>query len=342
MRPRPVVVVLLAAALVAGVSSPAAAASPSGADVSWPQCGSVLPADAAFGIVGVNAGTATTTNPCVADQLAWASARSARPDVYVNTANPAPAAASWWPAGDLTRRGRAVRSPYGQCVGAATRACSWVYGASLAWDDVETRGVAVGATGRWWLDVEVQNSWSTSTTRNRAVLEGMTTTLRSAGARVGLYALDHEFRDLIGPVPSSSVLAALPSWVAGASGQAAAARRCSGAPHAAGRTLLVQWVEAGVDRDLRCLEPTAAPEPRITGNRTVGRTVTVAAGRWRPGSVHLAYRWNRDGKAVAGATHRTYRLRHVDAGHRITATVTGTTPGYSRTARTSAGFRPHR
>ena len=40
-----------------------------GYDVSWPQCGKSLPSDHAFGIVGVNGGTAANTNPCLSDQL---------------------------------------------------------------------------------------------------------------------------------------------------------------------------------------------------------------------------------------------------------------------------------
>jgi hypothetical protein len=52
----------------------AAQAAPSlvGADVSYPQCGTPMPTGQAFAVVGVNGGRPTTTNPCLADQLAWA------------------------------------------------------------------------------------------------------------------------------------------------------------------------------------------------------------------------------------------------------------------------------
>ena len=45
---------------------------PVGYDVSWPQCAQTLPTVLAFAVVGVNGGLATTTNPCLSSQLAWA------------------------------------------------------------------------------------------------------------------------------------------------------------------------------------------------------------------------------------------------------------------------------
>jgi hypothetical protein len=45
---------------------------PIGVDVSYPQCGGPVPTGQAFAIVGVNGGRPTTTNPCLAAQLAWA------------------------------------------------------------------------------------------------------------------------------------------------------------------------------------------------------------------------------------------------------------------------------
>ncbi len=65
-----------------------------GNDISWPQCGRTLPKGQAFGIVGVNGGKATTTNPCLADQLKWAAGSTGlnpnqpSTQLYVNTANP--------------------------------------------------------------------------------------------------------------------------------------------------------------------------------------------------------------------------------------------------------------
>ena len=52
------------AAYAAGTSG-----TPSGNDISYPQCGKTLPSRQAFGIVGVNEGLANTTNPCLATEI---------------------------------------------------------------------------------------------------------------------------------------------------------------------------------------------------------------------------------------------------------------------------------
>ncbi len=336
-----------AAALVAVlVPAGAQAAVPgaAGVDVSYPNCGT-LPTGGDFAVVGVNAGVGTTTNPCFADQRAWAATLPgtvhSTADVYLNTQNAEPPApAAWWPGSDATRRGRAVRSPYGACSGGATRACAWVYGVSIADDDVQTRGVT-GTVGRWWLDVETANTWGPSATRNRAVLEGMATTLVAYGQRVGLYSPTNEFPSLIGAVPASSSLFSLPSWISHAADRAHALRLCTTAPLTAGRLLLVQWRDtaARVDRDVACSALAPTPKPKVAGSLRSGAKLTAVAGRWGPGKVALAYRWTRDGVAITGATKKTYTPKAADRRHRIAVVVTGTETGYSRTVRTSAAHR---
>ena len=135
-----------------------------------------------------------------------------------------------------------MHSPYGSCVGKhATRACAWVYGNSIGRDDVH-RGVT-GSVGTWWIDVEQDNTWSSSTARNRAVVEGMVAGLKAAKKRVGIYALSNQFSDILGTVPASSTITKLPSWVAGAKDENAALQRCNGASLTKGRLTLVQWVD---------------------------------------------------------------------------------------------------
>ncbi len=75
--------------------------TPTGNDVSYPQCGSSLPSSPAFAIVGVNDGLAGTLNPCLGpdpsypqSQLYWAVSASIggtkqpNASLYVNTADP--------------------------------------------------------------------------------------------------------------------------------------------------------------------------------------------------------------------------------------------------------------
>ena len=345
---------LVACGALLAPAAPASAATPApatGYDVSWPQAADrVLPASPAFAIVGLNDGVATGTNRSLAPQLAWAStargAGHAGFEVYVNTADPGPARASWWPTSDRTRTGTRVRSPYGHCSGGATRPCAWVYGASLVGDDLHRSPVVTAASAsRWWLDVEAENTWSSVPTRNRAVLEGMTSRLVKAGARVGLYALPHEFADLIGPVPADSPLSSLPSWIAGAADRAHAATVCTRPPLTRGRLQLVQWRGADavgpIDQDLACAVLARTPKPEVTGVRTARHVLTAHAGTWSP-AARLAYRWTRDGEPIASATHPTHRTTKKDAGHALRVEVTGTAAGFSRATTTSKPVRVHR
>jgi hypothetical protein len=81
---------------------------------------------------------------------------------------------------------------------------------------------------------------------------------------------------------------------------------------------------------------TEAADPVITGDVQVGRPLRAVAGVWTPRPTSFAYAWQVDGVAVAGATSISYTPVDADAGKRITATVTGTAPGITPTARTSA------
>ncbi|WP_375406972.1 hypothetical protein [uncultured Amnibacterium sp.] len=334
---------VLAAVLVP--ESAFAATPPSdGGDVSQNQTSISLPVLGDFAVVALNDGLPTGTNAFLADQLQWAAGAPgvghSPVDVYVASANPGPALASWWPTGDTTKAGKTVHSPYGRCAGRkATRACAWVYGNSVGRDDVH-RLPSGFSVGTWWIDVEQDNTWSTSTLRNRAVVEGMVAGLKAAKKRVGIYALSGQFTDLLGSVPTSSSITTLPSWVAGAKDEAAALQRCSGASLTAGRLTLVQWVDFGahVDHDVACGTLTQ-PKPTTSGTYRVGAKLTAKHGTWGPGTVRLTYRWTRDGQPIAKATHSTYTLKRADARHRIGVTVTGTETGYSTAVQKSTTHR---
>jgi uncharacterized protein YkwD/putative cell wall-binding protein len=76
--------------------------------------------------------------------------------------------------------------------------------------------------------------------------------------------------------------------------------------------------------------------PTITGTAVVGQTLTARTGTWGPGSVSLAVQWHRNGMAIAGATAGTFTTSFLDAGTRLSVSVTGTKPGYSTTTVSSA------
>ena len=262
------VLAVLAGLVLGALGAPGSAAADTGVgyDVSHPQCGEPLPAVAAFGIVGVNGGVATTGNPCLAEQLAWAAdlPGAQRVQVYVNTANPGRVdpLPGTWPDGGL--------SPYGTCRGGPGPACSWVYGQARAVVDVE--GFLLPAAARadvpvvaadvvWWLDVETSNTWQSGSAsaqaNNRAALEGMVDHLTATGATVGLYSTGRQWREIVGWVPPGSSLHDLDSWLAGALDPLGAAELCRlPALVGGGEVVLAQFVTEldgrPLDHDLPC------------------------------------------------------------------------------------------
>jgi hypothetical protein len=271
MKPalRSVVVVALAAVATVLAMPGTASAAPTtvGYDVSYPQCGSTLPQDRAFAVIGVNGGLSTRANPCLANQLGWVWGASGavpsqpRAQLYLNTANPGElrAQVTTWPARGVT--------PYGTCRGDNSAACSWQYG----WERAENSVVnfltpsarIAQVDGRpgsyiWWLDVETMNTWQSGSSdalaRNRATLEGMTSYLTSRGGRVGIYSTGQQWAQIAGAVPATSPLAGRDSWLAGATSLAGAQTAClKPALVPGGRVTLSQYVQSGLDRDLSCL-----------------------------------------------------------------------------------------
>lgn len=105
----------------------------------------------------------------------------------------------------------------------------------------------------------------------------------------------------------------------------------------------VTGTRSGYDAASRTSATTAAvkgvltsAKPKIVGTASVGKTLTVRPGTWKPSPVSLTYRWYRNGKAISGATKSTYRLTSADRGKRITVRVTGKKSGYVTASRTSA------
>ncbi|MEV8337697.1 FG-GAP-like repeat-containing protein [Leucobacter sp. NPDC077196] len=67
--------------------------------------------------------------------------------------------------------------------------------------------------------------------------------------------------------------------------------------------------------------------PTITGDAAIGRKLTAQRGDWSP-SVTFSYQWYRDGKAISGATKRSYTTASKDWKHRLTVRVRGAKTGY--------------
>lgn len=74
---------------------------------------------------------------------------------------------------------------------------------------------------------------------------------------------------------------------------------------------------------------TAAPKPKITGTAKVGKTLTVAPGKWTPAPVKLTYQWYVNGTPVTGATKSTFKIPKSAVGKTVTVIVTGSKAGYA-------------
>jgi hypothetical protein len=233
-----------------------------GIDVSWPQCGAVLPAEFGFAIVGVNGGKVYAPNPCLganatASQLEWAGTDA---DLYVNTANPGPDISGFWPHGQRSSRdcNTATRP------GADTADCAYLYGwnaaadsyriafeafVSLGWADATAGHIPGERT--WWLDVETANSWRGDSSLNVAALQGAVDFLESMDAEVGFYSTPLLWARVTG---GTDHFADYPAWHAGALTVEDARARCvTDEAFTGGELVMVQWVENGLDRNVACL-----------------------------------------------------------------------------------------
>jgi hypothetical protein len=286
---------VLAVALVAATAVPARAqvgAPVPGNDISFPQCGKTFPSGQSFGIVGVNAGVASSGNPCLGpylggaastSELDWAvttsSGVSSQPkaSLYVNTGDPGNVYAgrpvATWPKSGATPYGSCttmrVRTRYGTyTVGRDSPACAYEYGRERAATDVkvyfaDAAAALAGAVSsdpsayQWWLDVETANTWQSGSSgrhMNVADLRGMVDYLASVHPpAVGVYSTATDWQAITGGTGPSSALYGLPVWLPGASDPAGAGAMCSAASFSGGPVRLTQWT-AAYDDDLACPE----------------------------------------------------------------------------------------
>jgi hypothetical protein len=225
-----------------------------------------------FGIVGVNGGRANNSNPCLSSELGWAAASPGATSptqppasLYLNTADPGPAAADWPSPAKGTAGGA---TPYGACDGTWSAACGYLYGQQRA---AYSYGLAASgsaglkvspASAPWWLDIETVNSWATApsspnwATLNITTIQGFQSGLRNsgAGASIGFYSTASQWQAITGLNATTSGTyfpSSDPDWVAGASSLAGAKANCS-ATFTGGRVALAQFPSGGFDGDYGC------------------------------------------------------------------------------------------
>jgi hypothetical protein len=230
-------------------------ATPVGNDISYPQCGRTYPSGQAFAIVGVNGGKASNFNSCFTSEWTWAQTSKggtkqppAQP--YLNTGNPGDVLAQYnvtdWPSSSV------AGDPYGSCSGTwqDNLPCSWEYGYERASADLSALS---SYHGKWWLDIETANSWTSDFGKNQASLEGMVYALEQAGDTVGIYSSSGSWSTLFGSVRPSSPLYLLDEWRPGAKTLSRAQSNCTLAPFEGnGRIAITQYVSNNLDYDYSC------------------------------------------------------------------------------------------
>lgn len=69
-------------------------------------------------------------------------------------------------------------------------------------------------------------------------------------------------------------------------------------------------------------------KPSVSGSRKAGKKLTAKVGSWTPKASSYSYRWYRNGKAISGATKRTYKVSKSARGKKITVRVYAKRSGY--------------
>ncbi len=164
-----------------------------GYDISNWQCppqGSFPPSPHTIGIVEVEGSSMGTTNPCLANEAAWA-AGGLNLYIYLTYGT---ASSSGDPACQST---------------ASPPSCN--FGFDTALDAFKkAAGAGVNTSVAWWLDVEQDPSWSPDTAANAAMIRGALDGLHFEGLNsVGIYSQVSHWSGIVGSYSPSA-----PEWVA--------------------------------------------------------------------------------------------------------------------------------
>ena len=80
---------------------------------------------------------------------------------------------------------------------------------------------------------------------------------------------------------------------------------------------------------------TNTARPTISGHPHVKTLLKAHPGRWLPTATKYTYQWLRNGKAIRGAIHSTYRVVKTDRHRAVSVRITATRSGYTPAARSS-------
>ena len=213
-----------------------------GYDISFPQCGGAYPGGA-FGIVGVNGGYPFEHyNPCLADEYA----HTPHAAVYINTGYD-----PLYTQVDGVHTLPTCLTKSAAVKGSPDQKAAWAVGCSGASRSM-AYAASQGVTGPrgWWLDVETENSWSsTDLSLNQYTIQGFVDMLHQTTSAVGIYSTGYQWGKITGGLPVSGVKA---NWVATGNLSAEGAQARCGTGFSGSPVWLVQYIQGGFDTDYVC------------------------------------------------------------------------------------------
>ncbi len=203
-----------------------------GSDVSWPNCGATPP-NTNWGIIGVTDGLVFSGNPCVHQEASWFNYYG----LYMNTGYPGLSYAKKYALYPLN------------CSSHNKLCLAYNFGYNAGTFALKYASLEEVHSNIWWLDVETVNSWTSSTSQNRAALEGMYNAIRANTllTTIGFYSDKTQWSVITGKWQNTT-----PNWVAtGSSELSDAVSACVGQNFTGGPTLLTQYTQ-GLDKDYTC------------------------------------------------------------------------------------------
>jgi len=177
-------------------------------------------------------------------------------------------------------------------------------------------------------------------TVSRAVASGTAKvgkTLRASGAVASILGTTSTYQWLRGGKPIAGATRATWAVTAADEGKRLSLRVTVTRP---GYTTVT--VTSAATGKVRAGTVTVRKKPRVTGTAKVGKRLSVSKGTYAPGKVTVTYRWLRGGKAIKGATKKTYRLTKKDRGKRVSVVVSVKAKGYATKKVTTARTRATR
>ncbi len=206
-----------------------------GNDVSWPNCKEQKAVTGQFGVVGINGGKVFTGNPCLREEAGWFPNSTLA--VYANTAN-------WG-----LPRGKNYTSFPLHCRSNDELCVSYDFGYSAGKYAVNYASSQGVHSEQWWLDVEIDNAWTSNIYANREALQGIADAVRhyTVFGTVGFYAVRSQWNEIVGDWQPNDA-----AWIASVSDNDAAAKAyCEKPSFTDGPIVMAQYTET-LDLDRVC------------------------------------------------------------------------------------------